>query len=115
MRDIKNDADCGKKTLAVVLGAQKAKLYHFFIISFSLVLICNFQYELNISSNYLNFFLINYLNFFLIMNSLGLFFHLFQVYKVSSPKEYDKYLKVLAFHAFLFSVLISFYFFKIVV
>jgi len=89
------------------LGAQKAKLYHFFIISFSLVLICNFQYELNISSNYLNFFLI--------MNSLGLFFHLFQVYKVSSPKEYDKYLKVLAFHAFLFSVLISFYFFKIVV
>lgn len=107
MRDIKNDADCGKKTLAVVLGAQKAKLYHFFIISFSLVLICNFQYELNISSNYLNFFLI--------MNSLGLFFHLFQVYKVSNPKEYDKYLKVLAFHAFLFSVLISFYFFKIVV
>ena len=107
MRDIKNDADCGKKTLAVVLGAQKAKLYHFFIINFSLVLICNFQYELNISSNYLNFFLI--------MNSLGLFFHLFQIYKVSSPKEYDKYLKVLAFHAFLFSVLISFYFFKIVV
>ena len=34
---------------------------------------------------------------------------------IISPKEYDKYLKVLAFHAFLFSVLISFYFFKIVV
>ena len=107
MRDIQNDADCGKKTLAVVLGAQKAKFYHLFIISFALVLISHFQYELNISSNYLNFFLI--------INSLGLFVHLFKVNNVSNPKEYDKYLKFLALHAFLFSVLISFYFFKIVV
>lgn len=107
MRDIQNDADCGKKTLAVVLGAQKAKFYHLFIISFALVLISHFQYELNISSNYLNFFLI--------INSLGLFVHLFKVNNVSNPKEYDKYLKVLALHAFLFSVLISFYFFKILV
>ena len=107
MRDIQNDADCGKKTLAVVLGAQKAKFYHLFIISFALVLISHFQYELNISSNYLNFFLI--------INSLGLFVHLFKVNNVSNPKEYDKYLKFLALHAFLFSVLISFYFFKILV
>ena len=107
MRDIQNDADCGKKTLAVVLGAQKAKFYHLFIISFALVLISHFQYELNISSNCLNFFLI--------INSLGLFVHLFKVNNVSNPKEYDKYLKFLALHAFLFSVLISFYFFKIVV
>ena len=107
MRDIQNDADCGKKTLAVVLGAQKAKFYHLFIISFALVLISHFQYELNISSNYLNFFLI--------INSLGLFVHLFKVNNVSNPKEYDKYLKFLALHTFLFSVLISFYFFKIVV
>ncbi len=28
MRDIENDADCGKKTLAVRLGAKKAKRYH---------------------------------------------------------------------------------------
>ena len=107
MRDIQNDADCGKKTLAVVLGAQKAKFYHLFIISLALVLISHFQYELNISSNYLNFFLI--------INSLGLFVHLFKVNNVSNPKEYDKYLKFLALHEFLFSVLISFYFFKIVV
>ena len=107
MRDIQNDAECGKKTLAVVLGTQKAKLYHLFIISFALLLICHFQYELNISSNSLNFFLI--------INSLGLVFHMVKVHKVSSPKEYDKYLKVLALHAFLFSVLISLYFFKIVI
>ena len=107
MRDIQNDAECGKKTLAVVLGSQKAKLYHLFITSFALLLICHFQYELNISSNSLNFFLI--------INSLGLIFHMFKVHKVSHPKEYDKYLKVLALHAFLFSVLISLYFFKIVI
>ena len=107
MRDIQNDAECGKKTLAVVLGTQKAKLYHLFITSFALLLICYFQYELNISSNFLNFFLI--------INSLGLVFHIVKIHKVSSPKEYDKYLKVLALHAFLFSVLISLYFFKIVI
>ena len=107
MRDIQNDAECGKKTLAVVLGSQKAKLYHLFITSFALLLICHFQYELNISSNSLNFFLI--------INSLGLVFHMAKAHKVSSPKEYDKYLKVLALHAFLFSVLISLYFFKIVI
>ena len=107
MRDIQNDAECGKKTLAVVLGTQKAKLYHLFITSFALLLICHFQYELNISSNSLNFFLI--------INSLGLVFHMVKVHKVSSPKEYDKHLKVLALHAFLFSILISLYFFKIVI
>lgn len=107
MRDIQNDAECGKKTLAVVLGAQKAKLYHLVITSFALFLICHFQYELNISSSSLNFFLI--------INSLGLIFHIVKVHKVSNPIEYDKYLKVLALHAFLFSVLISFYFFKIVI
>ena len=107
MRDIQNDAECGKKTLAVVLGTHKAKLYHLFIISFALLLICHFQYKLNISSNFLNFFLI--------INSLGLVFHIVKIHKVSSPKEYDKYLKVLALHAFLFSVLISLYFFKIVI
>ena len=107
MRDIQNDAECGKKTLAVVLGSQKAKLYHLFITSFALLLICHFQYELDISSNSLNFFLI--------INSLGMVFHMVKVHKVSSPKEYDKYLKVLALHAFLFSVLISLYFFKIVI
>ena len=107
MRDIKNDADCGKKTLAVLLGAHKAKIYHFTLVSFAVVLICHFQYELNISSSYLNLFLI--------LNSLGLLIHLIEVYKVSSPIVYNKYLKVLALHAFLFSFLISLYFFKIVI
>ena len=107
MRDLQNDSKCGKKTLAVLLGPQKAKIYHLIITSFALVLMCQFQYELNISSNFLNLFII--------LNSLGLFIHLVKVNKVSKPLEFDKYLKVLAFHAFIFSVLVSFYFFKIII
>jgi len=107
MRDLQNDAKCGKKTLAVLLGAQKAKLYHIFIITSAIVLICVFQYNLNISSNCLNTLFI--------LNSLGLFIHLILILKVSKPLGFDKYLKVLALHAFIFSLLTSFFFFKIIV
>ena len=107
MRDLQNDAKCGKKTLAVLLGAQKAKLYHVFIIGSAFVLMCVFQYDLNISSKYLNTLFI--------LNTLGLFIHLILVFKVSEPLGFDKYLKVLALHAFIFSLLTSFFFFKTVV
>lgn len=107
MRDLQNDAKCGKKTLAVLLGAQKAKLYHIFIVTSAIVLICVFQYNLNISSNCLNTLFI--------LNSLGLFIHLILILKVSKPLGFDKYLKVLALHAFIFSLLTSFFFFKIIV
>jgi 1,4-dihydroxy-2-naphthoate octaprenyltransferase len=107
MRDLQNDAKCGKKTLAVLLGAQKAKLYHIFIITSAIVLICVFQYNLNISSNCLNTLFI--------LNSLGLFIHSVLILKVSKPLGFDKYLKVLALHAFVFSLLTSFFFFKIIV
>lgn len=33
MRDIENDAVCGKKTVAVRLGQKRAKQYHFFLLS----------------------------------------------------------------------------------
>ena len=107
MRDLQNDAKCGKKTLAVLLGAQKAKLYHIFIVTSAIVLICVFQYNLNISSNCLNTLFI--------LNSLGLFIHSILILKVSKPLGFDKYLKVLALHAFIFSLLTSFFFFKIIV
>ncbi len=107
MRDLQNDAKCGKKTLAVLLGAQKAKFYHVFIIGSALVLMCVFQYDLNISSKYLNTLFI--------LNTLGLFIHLILVFKVSEPLGFDKYLKVLALHAFIFSLLTSFFFFKTIV
>lgn len=33
MRDIENDAECGKRTIAVRLGQQRAKTYHFMLLS----------------------------------------------------------------------------------
>lgn len=107
MRDLQNDAKCGKKTLAVLLGVQKAKLYHVFIIGSAFVLMCVFQYDLNISSKYLNTLFI--------LNTLGLFIHLILVFKVSEPLGFDKYLKILALHSFIFSLLTSFFFFKTIV
>ena len=106
MRDLQNDADCGKKTFAVFLGAQKAKFYHLFIISSAIILICVFQYELNILSKLFNALFV--------LNSIGLFIHLVLVFKISNPVDFDKYLKILALHAFVFSLLCSFYFFKII-
>lgn len=37
MRDIENDQECGKRTVAVRLGQQRAKHYHFFLLGFSLL------------------------------------------------------------------------------
>lgn len=33
MRDIENDSECGKRTMAVRLGQRKAKQYHFVLLS----------------------------------------------------------------------------------
>ncbi|XAW89402.1 1,4-dihydroxy-2-naphthoate polyprenyltransferase [Vibrio sp. CDRSL-10 TSBA] len=37
MRDIENDAECGKRTVAVRLGQQRAKQYHFLLLAGALV------------------------------------------------------------------------------
>lgn len=37
MRDIDNDAKCGKKTLVVRIGAQSAKIYHLFLLVFAVL------------------------------------------------------------------------------
>ena len=104
MRDLETDAECGKKTLAVFLGPKAAKAYHLVLISASFILIVlySFQFEINstfVKSSYY-------------LNSSFLVFHFFQVFSTSKPKEYDRYLKLLALNAFFFSVLLSINFFK---
>ena len=37
MRDIENDSECGKRTMAVRLGQRKAKQYHFALLGCALV------------------------------------------------------------------------------
>lgn len=36
MRDIENDSECGKRTMAVRLGQRKAKQYHFALLGLAL-------------------------------------------------------------------------------
>ena len=107
MRDLKSDEKSGKKTLAVCMGKKTSKIYHSVIISTAIVLMLKFQTSLEIQSIFLNIVLF--------INVLGLLIHLFQIYNVTQPSRYDNFLKVVALHAFFYSIIISLYFFKIVV
>ena len=107
MRDLKSDEKLGKKTLAVYMGKKTSKIYHSVIISTAIVLMLKFQISLEIQSIFLNIVLF--------INILGLLIHLFQIYNITQPSRYDNFLKVVALHAFFYSIIISLYFFKIVV
>ena len=107
MRDLKSDEKLGKKTLAVYMGKKTSKIYHSVIISTAIVLMLKFQISLEIQSIFLNIVLF--------INVLGLLIHLFQIYSITEPSLYDNFLKVIALHAFFYSIIISLYFFKIVV
>ena len=107
MRDLKSDEKSGKKTLAVCMGKKTSKIYHSVIISAAIVLMLKFQISLEIQSVFLNIILF--------LNILGLLIHLFQIYNITQPSYYDNFLKIVALHAFFYSIIISLYFFKIVV
>lgn len=97
MRDRLNDQAVGKRTLAVLLGARGAKIYHMTLFALA----------------YLAFpipFLI-YGNFWWILLAVvpvaGIHIrHLIKVYNVSDPVDYDPELKKIALSAFLFSLLV---------
>lgn len=107
MRDLKSDEKSGKKTLAVCMGKKTSKIYHSVIISAAIGLMLKFQISLEIQSVFLNIILF--------LNILGLLIHLFQIYNITQPSHYDNFLKIVALHAFFYSIIISLYFFKIVV
>ncbi|WP_299335375.1 1,4-dihydroxy-2-naphthoate octaprenyltransferase [uncultured Psychroserpens sp.] len=97
MRDINSDITAGKKTLAVKLGAVKAKQYHMFLI-ISAMLVSFIFSILYYSSVY---------NFLFYIAYMPLIIHLNKIRKANSPDEFDPQLKVLALTAFMFSVLLG--------
>ena len=107
MRDLKSDEKLGKKTLAVYMGKKTSKIYHSVIISTAIVLMLKFQISLEIQSIFLNIVLF--------INVLGLLIHLFQIYNITHSSRYDNFLKAVALHTFFYSIIISLYFFKIVI
>ncbi|KAF2518803.1 1,4-dihydroxy-2-naphthoate octaprenyltransferase [Flavobacterium salilacus subsp. salilacus] len=96
MRDQISDAMSGKNTLVVKLGAEKAKLYHYCIISMALFLTLLFAILYGFKPlQYL--FLIAYVPFLI---------HIKTVAKNKEPKALDPELKKVALGTFLLSVLL---------
>ena len=93
MRDIENDLNSSKITLAVRLGGYKAKVYHFFLISIAIIL-----FFIGIGEQSLLIKTIYTLVF------VPLFLHLYRVFNLKEPKQFDPELKKLALTIFFNSV-----------
>jgi 1,4-dihydroxy-2-naphthoate octaprenyltransferase len=95
MRDIVNDKAVGKNTLVVKLGSKNAKIYHglLFVVAYGV-----FPIPLIFQKFWIFGLLILPIA---IIHAL----HLYKVYKVCDPKEFDPELKKVALTAFLFSVM----------
>ena len=97
MRDIDNDLNAGKMTLAVKFGKTKAKKYHFFLV-ISAIIASAFFGILYYVSPFNLLFLIAY---------IPLLLHLKRVKNIKNPKDYDPELKKLALSTVLLAILIS--------
>ena len=93
MRDIENDLNSSKITLAVRLGGYKAKIYHYFLISIAIIL-----FFIGIGEQPLLIKTIYTLVF------VPLFLHLYRVFNLKEPKQFDPELKKLALTIFFISI-----------
>ncbi len=97
MRDIINDEQSGKITIAVKLGQQKSKIYHALIIA--LAIDCTLIYL---------FIIKNWLAAIIIIPAITLLLiHIFRVLNNTTPKNLDPELKKLSLTTLLFSILLG--------
>lgn len=94
MRDRINDATSNKKTLVVMLGKEKAKIYHLLLISAGFIPLVIFYY---LSGNYILF--CSLLPFAILIK------HVIKVFKTQDEKEFDPELKKVALSTFMIAVL----------
>ena len=99
MRDLENDKKSKKNTIAVKLGPDKARIYHYFLISISIITVLIFHFKTEINS-YFHL-------FFVIIIIIILLYHIIQVYNVSELKGFDKLLKPLVMTTFFYSIITS--------
>jgi 1,4-dihydroxy-2-naphthoate octaprenyltransferase len=97
MRDLEADAKVGKITLAVKLGIERAKKYHFFLIisAMSLAVLFSILYY------------VEPYNFMYLLAFIPFIVHLKKVKNAKAPNDFDSQLKVLALSTFLFSLLLG--------
>lgn len=94
MRDMKNDFESGKHTLAARLGYSRAKIYHGFLIIAG-ILFLFFYILVNFSS---------YFQFLFLLPAIILIIDLMKIIKVKDQSQLDPFLKKLAIGTFLLSV-----------
>ncbi len=97
MRDITNDKKANKNTLVVKIGSENAKIYHFVLLSVSLISSLTFSY----------FFVHKITSYLFVLAFIPLLIHLNKVMKTSNPKEFDPELKKVALSTFLYAILFS--------
>jgi 1,4-dihydroxy-2-naphthoate octaprenyltransferase len=96
MRDIESDKLSNKQTLAGYFGSKRSKIYHQFLVVFSMLLI-----------GFYSFLTANSTMYFLIIAFLPFLVHLNIIRNTINPKDYDPQLKVLALSTFLLAIVFS--------
>ena len=99
MRDLRNDKQSKKNTIAVKLGAQNAKIYHYILILLSIINVLLFYFNTQQNS------LFNIIMVFSVI--IILLYHIFQVSILSREIDFDKLLKPLVLTTFFYSLIIS--------
>tara|TARA_R110002049_G_scaffold295542_1_gene482977 strand:- start:1320 stop:2225 length:906 start_codon:yes stop_codon:yes gene_type:complete len=97
MRDIKSDTNAGKITLAVKLGMEKAKTYHFILVIGAML----------ITILYSILYYVEPYNFMYLLAFIPLIIHVKKIKVAQQPDDFDSQLKVLALSSFLFSILLG--------
>ena len=97
MRDLDADKNVGKYTLAVKLGREKAKVYHYGIILFALLAFIAYA----IHAGFV------YYQYFFILGYIPFIKHIYFVKSNTSAKQLDSQMKPVALSTFLVSVLFS--------
>jgi len=102
MRDIQNDKLVGKKTMSVRMGLKNSKFYHFFLISISIISMISFLIKVE---NYSIIFIL-----LIFINIIWLTNHIYKVFKVNDPENFDQFLKPLVFATVFYSISLCFSF-----
>lgn len=97
MRDLEADKKVGKITLAVKLGRDKSKVYHFILVIGAMTVALLFS---------LLYYVEPY-NFLFLISFVPLILHLKKIKKAVKPDDFDSQLKVLALTTFIFSILLG--------
>lgn len=98
MRDIESDTKAGKRTLAVILGQDKARVYHLLLIVGSLFCMVGFSIRMGT----------NIWHWIPLLAYIPLLIHLSRVFRLNDPRRLDPELKIIALSTFLLALLFYF-------